>query len=1057
MSSGGPWSVKGIDPRARARAKSAARREGMTLGEWLNRVILDDGPDDDPDSPRWERSLEGFPGFSGGGGASRSGEDDGHLRAMVERLTDRIESAEQRSGAALTDVGRSVVELARRVENTEGAVDEVREAREALTRAEATSKALAGRVEKLEQENGPGGAPQALQAVETAFGKLARRLYHTETETGARLDETEAEARQIREAAERASRSLSSRLQALETKAQGLDHRVARSAGRERDTGQALFGLHGAVDRLRRRVETAERLTNDAARTLDESIARLESRLRSLETRPAFDGGLDMERRFDSLSDELAEIVARTRAEVARELETAVSEPRVERLEQAMAAAERRIAEADARHAEALSRTGTEVARLARALDARLRQVETRGLVAEAGGRAGRDLDQKLDSLRDENRAAVQKVGEEVARLGETLGERIGRAEQRSGELAAAAEKRVDEAVRRMETASKEQELEARLRQSERRTAEHIEKAMAGVHEKLNAARQETEAALSPVQRAMNALANRLEKIEQQAIEAAAPKSASRPHAAAVVEALDFDTPLSPPPEAETPAGFGANEAEGDPFLIAEDAAPAAGTPRTPDPWRSYYPETAASPAATRAEVRADMRADAATVNPPDNRRSKAAREPRLGATADADFLAAARNRSRHSANASYAAYESGESGGRGKTILIAASILGFLAIGSAAAMLFLDGMTGRQTARPAAIDTTVLTAPSPETVTEGASETVADTPAEPVGDAASESTADADPAPESTETAQESGEAPAVMPASAAAQEPGQSSVRAAVLTDAPRRAPTLEEAAAAGDPVARYQLGMARLQAGDTTAAAALLRRAAEQGVPAAQYRYSKLLETGAGVTADLEAARRWSEQAANAGHRQAMHNLGVMFAQGVGATQDYAQAADWFEQAALLGLPDSQFNLALLFEQGLGRPESAADAYAWYSIAAAGGDRAAAERAAAIARTLPEPVRAEAAAVATNFRPRPLNEEANGVYRNLRWGEPSPLDSLAIQRAQQLLAALGYDPGPADGATGPRTRDAILAFEADHDLARTGRIDAVMLDRLERAAAR
>ena len=38
-----PWSVKGIDPRARALAKSAARREGMTLGEWLNRVILDDG------------------------------------------------------------------------------------------------------------------------------------------------------------------------------------------------------------------------------------------------------------------------------------------------------------------------------------------------------------------------------------------------------------------------------------------------------------------------------------------------------------------------------------------------------------------------------------------------------------------------------------------------------------------------------------------------------------------------------------------------------------------------------------------------------------------------------------------------------------------------------------------------------------------------------------------------------------------------------------------------------------------------------------------------------
>ena len=46
MTSGAPWSVKGIDPKAREVAKDLARRSGMTLGEWLNRVILEDeGPD----------------------------------------------------------------------------------------------------------------------------------------------------------------------------------------------------------------------------------------------------------------------------------------------------------------------------------------------------------------------------------------------------------------------------------------------------------------------------------------------------------------------------------------------------------------------------------------------------------------------------------------------------------------------------------------------------------------------------------------------------------------------------------------------------------------------------------------------------------------------------------------------------------------------------------------------------------------------------------------------------------------------------------------------------
>src|SRR5262249_58134195 len=42
MGGAAPWRVKGIDPRAREVAKELARRSGMTLGEWLNRIILED-------------------------------------------------------------------------------------------------------------------------------------------------------------------------------------------------------------------------------------------------------------------------------------------------------------------------------------------------------------------------------------------------------------------------------------------------------------------------------------------------------------------------------------------------------------------------------------------------------------------------------------------------------------------------------------------------------------------------------------------------------------------------------------------------------------------------------------------------------------------------------------------------------------------------------------------------------------------------------------------------------------------------------------------------------
>src|SRR3984957_8488163 len=39
MKSGGPWNLRGLRPEARAAARDAARRSGMSVGEWLNSVI----------------------------------------------------------------------------------------------------------------------------------------------------------------------------------------------------------------------------------------------------------------------------------------------------------------------------------------------------------------------------------------------------------------------------------------------------------------------------------------------------------------------------------------------------------------------------------------------------------------------------------------------------------------------------------------------------------------------------------------------------------------------------------------------------------------------------------------------------------------------------------------------------------------------------------------------------------------------------------------------------------------------------------------------------------
>lgn len=58
--------------------------------------------------------------------------------------------------------------------------------------------------------------------------------------------------------------------------------------------------------------------------------------------------------------------------------------------------------------------------------------------------------------------------------------------------------------------------------------------------------------------------------------------------------------------------------------------------------------------------------------------------------------------------------------------------------------------------------------------------------------------------------------------------------------------------------------------------------------------------------------------------------------------------------------------------------------------------------------------------------------------------------------VQQAQQKLSQLGYDPGVADGAYGPRTRQALEAFQQAQQLEVSGILDAPTLQALDLGAA-
>lgn len=61
-----------------------------------------------------------------------------------------------------------------------------------------------------------------------------------------------------------------------------------------------------------------------------------------------------------------------------------------------------------------------------------------------------------------------------------------------------------------------------------------------------------------------------------------------------------------------------------------------------------------------------------------------------------------------------------------------------------------------------------------------------------------------------------------------------------------------------------------------------------------------------------------------------------------------------------------------------------------------------------------------------------------------------KPVPVQ-ITIKEAQQKLAAIGYNPGPADGKTGGRTVAALKLFQKDKGLPITGRLDAETVARL------
>lgn len=1082
MTSGAPWSVKGIDPKAREVAKDLARRSGMNLGEWLNRMILeDDGPEDltdqeqftqtkdyaryDPRPSGDERhrdpgaqspparlspdrvaeqivraarepsSLPAQGGYLETPRASGSvpprveaplhpGDNFARVVETVDRLAERIAVAEERTSAAIGGVAQSVRDALARIEIGE------REHVAVAARFEGAAEELAAQQEKLAERlrkyetdgSGPRSA-EALHALEQALGKVAGHVY-----------QGEARAREILDA---------------------VEARVQRLEAAEADDPAAF--ADEVLGRLGAGLAEAQAKTTEALDGLRSSFADLDGRLRTAEQ-----GEQTVELRLADLTASLTSRVEASRAEIAEQLNASANE-RFDRMERRLDEVGRQVSAGEQRSAEAIEQMSRDVLSVSETLNRNLHVSEQRGAdaIEQVGGEVARiaaAMEAQLGRVDTVQAEALERLSGEIERITERLGERIAAAERRSAHAVDDVGEKIarvtDKFNARHDRAS--EDLAERLRLSEERTARLVEEARGAIDQRLIETQRQHDAPAAPVQHADldpfgGAGPSELGPAEPDrpaeptvdlAPLAAFPETGIAEQASEpAFDEVDFDAAdgfepplaepgfeLSPPPVPAIPAAAAPEPAtaidddigfSGETDFLRSDATPGAMAAET-DEADVSDPLDLGFP--DEPPVEADARGDEL---PEPAQEDEDLFEPAAAAEPAAPLT------TREIIEQARAAARASSTGGDKQRADKARAEAGPKPLTNSLFSGFGLSRPKRKKRSTGALQTALLVAGGAAFLSVGAAGLVV-MGAKPGGKP-----------PERVASSLEAAAPIAAVEGSDSAFAPPPRASVAVTTQGLGLGASPSVAATRATDLDADFDAATLALGA-QTPGGLDALKKTANLGHAPAQLFLASLYESGGqGLKKDLAEARRWTERAARGGDRKAMHNLALYAFEGVGGEAKSPQlAAQWFRKAADLGLIDSQYNLGRLYEQGLGVNRNPAEAYKWYLIAARSGDEESRSSAQRVRARLTADARAVAERAAVGFRATAPEAAtaASGV---------TPSASVVI--AQQALSRLGYYQGPRDGVASPALRMAVTAYQSEQGLPTTGALDETTVSRL------
>ncbi len=307
-----PWNVAGIPPEAREAARAAARREGLSVGEWLTRRILRSfsGMEEDiPTMPYESRAPSGAPLDSWGLPPSAASRRD------TEDMMSRVHRSENESNEAWRRIEDQLRGLGRRLDSSERSHGEsnrvisrtaqemnitAREQAQAFDQLGLNVMALNERLERLERSSANDGIKDAVKALHQGLSRLADQITATANNSAGQivqitgnLEQLAGRVGQARVESEDADRALDSRITAtevafnakLETADRALDSRItaseiafsARLETAAREVSQRFEEATQRADAAEQRLANTEKTAQFNTNALDHALEKIEA------------------------------------------------------------------------------------------------------------------------------------------------------------------------------------------------------------------------------------------------------------------------------------------------------------------------------------------------------------------------------------------------------------------------------------------------------------------------------------------------------------------------------------------------------------------------------------------------------------------------------------------------------------------------------------------------------------------------------------------------------------------------------------------------------------